>query len=415
MRRLGGRFITDKNMTAGQADPLLQYFGSNKLSTGVLYLLQGLIAHNILLFSLMEKRWKVDYGLDLKRSLLAVPYRAKDSPAGKAEFSHPDVAITLTCLSYYYGGLEEHQLETCFRNLYKSDNPMMQYERWIKGVALPKPYLNRITGINLDDKKQWKDIIYPLFNYNKAVIDSYLSSVVFPMEAKEFPLKMSASGWDIAMSKKHPTTGFSGTNDNQFLLPLSVTQLDTPEQLNTNARVLSFLLQNENSYMSTERLGVEQLLQIVAHNPGKREIKVLLDVGAQVLELRNHEVAQRWLEIVPEDTALAAVYFNDNDELTVLTKDGNTEPLMVSAYADQLDHCVVYLDEAHTRGTDLKLPRNSRAAVTLGPNLTKDRLVQGVTLSFPQTRLLPNNNNSVHADAESWKRAFSPVLCGARN
>lgn len=106
-------------MTAGQADSLLQYFGTNKLSTGVLYLLRGLIAHNILLFSLMEKRWKVDYGLDLKRSLLAVPYRAKDSPAGKAEFSHPDVAITLTCLSYYYGGLEEHQLETCFRNLYK--------------------------------------------------------------------------------------------------------------------------------------------------------------------------------------------------------------------------------------------------------------------------------------------------------
>ena len=34
-------------------------------------------------------------------------------------------------------------------------------------------------------------------------------------------------------------------------------------------------------------------------------------------------------------------------------------------------------DEAHTRGTDLKMPSNYRAIVTLGPDLTQDRLAQG--------------------------------------
>lgn len=384
---MAAKFIIDTNMTEQEAIPLLKYFGENDISSGILYLLRGLIAHNILLFSLKEKRWKVDYGLDLKRSLLAVPYRAKDSPAGKAEFSHPDVAITLTCLSYYYGGLNEAQLETCFRNLYRSDNPALEYERWIKGVILPKPYLKRLNGINLEDRKQWKEVIYPTFNYNKAVIDSYLSGVVFPKEAKEFPHKLSTSGWDVAGSKVHPTTGFSGTNDNRYLLPLSIKQLDTTEQLNTNARVLSYLLQKENSYMCTagpnnERIGVEQLLGILGKHPGNRQIQVLLDVGAQVLELRNREVAEKWLEVVAEYSAQAAVYFNDNDELTVLTRDGNTEPLMVSAFAERLGSCLVYLDEAHTRGTDLKLPVKSRAAVTLGPNLTKDRLVQGENFLF---------------------------------
>jgi len=369
-------------MTEDEATPLLKYFGDNDISSGILYLLRGLISHNILLFSLMEKRWKVDYGLDLKRSLLAVPYRAKDSPAGKAEFSHPDVALTLTCLSYYYGGLSETQLEMCFKNLHKSDNPALKYERWINGVVLPKPYLKRLNGINLDDKKQWQEVIYPIFCYNKAVIDSYLSDVVFPKQAKEFPHKLSTSGWDIAGLKKHPTTGFSGTNDNRYLLPLSITQLDTKEQLNTNARVLSYLLQKENSYMCTagpnnERIGVEDLLRMLAKHPG--QIQVLLDVGAQVLELRNDEVAKRWLELVPGHTAQAAVYFNESDELMVLTRDSDDKPesLMVSAFADRLGSCLVYLDEAHTRGTDLKLPIKSRAAVTLGPNLTKDRLVQG--------------------------------------
>lgn len=128
---------------------------------------------------------------------------------------------------------------------------------------------------------------------------------------------------------------------------------------------------------NSERIGVEELLRMLAKHPDGRRIQVLLDVGAQVLELRNHEVAEKWLEVVPEYTAQAAVYFNDNDELTVLTRDGNTEPLMISAFAENLGSCLVYLDEAHTRGTDLKLPKKSCAAVTLGPNLTKDRLVQG--------------------------------------
>ncbi|KAE8440619.1 hypothetical protein EG329_007021 [Mollisiaceae sp. DMI_Dod_QoI] len=41
-----------------------------------------------------------------------------------------------------------------------------------------------------------------------------------------------------------------------------------------------------------------------------------------------------------------------------------------------MDRCLVYLDESHTRGTDLKLPSHYRAIVTLGPDLTKDRLAQ---------------------------------------
>jgi hypothetical protein len=420
-RELATKFIIDTDMTEQEAGPLLKYFGENNLSSGILYLIRGLIAHNIILFSLTEKRWKVDYGLDLKRSLLAVPYRAKDSPAGKAEFSHPDVALTLTCLSYYYGGLNETQLETSFRNLYKADNPALEYERWIKGATLPKPYLKRLHGINLEDKKQWKEVIYPTFNFNKAVIDSYLSGVVFPKEAKEFPHKLSTSGWDIAQSKVHPTTGFSGTNDNRYLLPLSIKQLDTDAQLNTNARVLSYLLQSENSYMciagrNNERIGVEQLLKMLAKNPGGLQVRVLLDVGAQVLEFRNDEVAKRWLDQVSESTAQAAVYFNDNDELTVLTRDGNTEPLMVSAFAERLGSCLIYLDEAHTRGTDLKLPIRSRAAVTLGPNLTKDRLVQGgkflVETACYRIWLI---KNSLYADAKARKWALRDVLWPTRN
>ena len=49
----------------------------------------------------------------------------KDVPSLRAEFGHPDVAIALTCLSYYYGGLTKNQLLLCFDLLIKLDDPEM--------------------------------------------------------------------------------------------------------------------------------------------------------------------------------------------------------------------------------------------------------------------------------------------------
>ena len=159
---------------------------------------------------------------------------------------------------------------------------------------------------------------------------------------------------------------------------MSISQRDLDHQKGTNARVLAYLLQPENgSYMvareSDERWTSHAFLQLVATQ--QPEIRVLLDVGSQILDLSNHQVATAWLDI-SHDTA-GAIYFNENDELMVLTRNGTTQPMLSSPLAQQLDRCVVYLDHGHTRGTDLKLPIRSRAAVTLGPKVTKDALVQG--------------------------------------
>ena len=135
---------------------------------------------------------------------------------------------------------------------------------------------------------------------------------------------------------------------------------------------------------SGERRTTCEFLQIlVSQEP---EIRVLLDVGAQMLDLQNLELAKAWLFI--SANASAAIYFNEDDELTVLTRDGSTQLLISSPFAQQLDQCVVYLDDAHTRGTDIKFPSGFRAAVTLGPKVTKDRLTQGTyRLHYPDTRI----------------------------
>ena len=99
-----------------------------------------------------------------------------------------------------------------------------------------------------------------------------------------------------------------------------------------------------------------------------------------MLEMTNQELVAHWLSL-RKDVA-AGIFFDDNDTLSVLSQDGVVEPLYSSPFFQLLHQCVIYLDDAHTRGTDLKLPVKFRAVVTLGPKVTKDRLVQGTLLFF---------------------------------
>jgi hypothetical protein len=105
-------------------------------------------------------------------------------------------------------------------------------------------------------------------------------------------------------------------------------------------------------------------------------INVLIDVGAQVLEATNLQLAQQWLQC--RSDARAAIYFDDRDEAMVLDRSGAATPLRISPLAGKLDDCLFYIDEVHTRGIDLAIPVGVHAAVTLGPRLVKDRLTQGM-------------------------------------
>ncbi|KAG8742151.1 hypothetical protein FRC10_001959 [Ceratobasidium sp. 414] len=355
-----------------------------------LLLLRGLLACGILTFALRDKHYRVDYGLHLIRSLLAVPYHAKDIPSLRAEFGHPDVAVILTCLSYYYQGLTNDQLEICFELLYKLDNPALEYEQWVRGNKSIPPQIRQLNGVNLKDREQFATKLLPAFSCNSAVVNFFLSSVVFPKSAKQFPHKLSTSGWDLAEVKHHVTTGFSGTNDNRYLLPASISQSDPVKQSSTNALVLTHLLQPENNHYTCihgttgETCSAKEFLNMLVNQDP--EIRVLLDVGAQMLDLQNDELVKYWLELRPD--VAAAVYFDNRDELVILPQNGSPVAFFSSPFAQQLDKCIVYLDDGHTRGTDLDLPRHTRAAVTLGPKVTKDRLLQGTLLGACIFRML---------------------------
>ncbi|CZT10217.1 uncharacterized protein RAG0_14754 [Rhynchosporium agropyri] len=211
-----------------------------------------------------------------------------------------------------------------------------------------------------------------------------MNNFVFPLHAKQFGIKLQASGWDLPLFyqtatgeiARARTTGFSGTNDNKMMLPLNIRQDDLPTLSQTNAEVLTYLLAPRNrryirAALDDKRLTEESLLRILK----KEEIKILIDAGAHILEMNNETLVTKWLEIYPN--ANGAVYFGDDNRALVKYRGGkNPVPLLATPFADNLDRCLVYIDEAHTRGIDLKLPQYARGALTLALGQTKDHTVQ---------------------------------------
>lgn len=358
----------------------------------ILYLLRGLISQRILILC-FKKRWNVQYGLHLDRSPIAVPFEAKGVPSPRAEYGHPDTALILTCLAFYQAGLTLNQVKASLDLIMKSDDPAARYERWVGGShGLPPPSLQYWSLIDPDSEAQMSEL-WKHLRYDRMALNHYMNTFVFPSHAKQFSIKLQASGWDIPLiaqgslslpsplsslpSQKTLTTGFSGTNDNKRMLPQTIRQDDLPTLLGTNAEVLSYLLEtrNRNCFLALEgkrRLSEDGLLKLLRDN----SIRVLIDAGAYILEMANQEVASAWLNI--DHGAEGAVFFGQRGELLVSSRfKRDPIPLHASSLADSLDKCVVYIDESHTRGTDLRLPVNARGALTLGLNQTKDHTVQG--------------------------------------
>ena len=326
---------------------------------------------------------------------------------------HPDVAILLTCISFYYSGLELPQLQQGLEQVLRSDNPSFEYDRWMENAKSVPNSLRSWNAINLDDDFQTQEL-WKHLRYSMVVIDYYLNNFVFPRHAKQFQRKLQASGWDIPLfstsslyrtddensplalqrgvlnypSRLPLTTGFSGTNDNRTMLPLSIQQADLAALSHTNAEVLTYLLQRRNrNYVNCvtthgKRLSEREFLGELSW----RKIRMLIDAGAQILEMTNLELVQAWL--LEDSQAPAAVYFDKLDKPWVTHRDGRLQPLFASPYADNLGECLVYLDEAHTRGTDLKMPTWTVGALTLGPGQTKDHTVQGKAQNFDEKNLM---------------------------
>ena len=237
-------------------------------------------------------------------------------------------------------------------------------------------------SINVDDEAQLSQL-WNILRYQMPVVNFFLNHFVFPRFAKTFQKKLVSSGWNIPIdtsslleaqstsfdistrctidenrpeptSRSSRTVGFSGTNDNRTLLPMNVLQNDLPGLSHTNAEVLTYLLQDRNQRyfaaagMDGKRLSEKAFLE----NLQEKEIRILLDAGALILELDNKSLAKLWLTVDTE--AEAAVYFEKDDRASVVYRDGKAQSLVASPFLKNLESCVVYLDEVSSSFSKLR-------------------------------------------------------------
>jgi hypothetical protein len=160
-------------------------------------------------------------------------------------------------------------------------------------------------------------------------------------------------------------------------LPLTIQQSDLSSLRQTNAEVLTCLLEERNrgyhlAARAGKRLSEQGLLEELKH----MKIRVLIDAGACILEMRNEDLVDAWMD--KDNEAQAGIYFGADNRAWVKYRGMKASvPLIATPFVDRMDKCVVYLDEAHTRGVDLKLPQDARGALTLALGQTKDHTVQG--------------------------------------
>ena len=145
-------------------------------------------------------------------------------------------------------------------------------------------------------------------------------------------------------------------------------------KVGSTGNVMSNILAQEYSYECLNENDTEnEILQLLVSD----EITVLLDAGALMIRYSNKEVAQKWLELNKNNNNIeAAVFFEENDLVVIQKISNKIQSFETSIYLHNLSKCLIYLDDIHTRGTDIKIPTNTTAGVTLGNGLTKDRLFQ---------------------------------------
>ena len=69
-------FVLTKKITDETTEQCSQIFGKNSNLLDILLILRGILAYDVL-FTVLSKRWRVDYGINLKNNRLyqAVPFR----------------------------------------------------------------------------------------------------------------------------------------------------------------------------------------------------------------------------------------------------------------------------------------------------------------------------------------------------
>ena len=361
--------MVDAVTIAKELDPIFSDSNLRVEEKEMLLALRGLLAFGILEYCL-QQRHRVNYGVCRPgKKQLAIPFKASNVPSERAEFAHPDCALGLTMLAYYYDGLAEHELKQAINKLQTLGLNQQKaiYDHWIyiyrKNERIDNlDDIDSCSKLDLTNAVQF-EFLYFCYKYNPPAINFWLNNCVLPRETMQFSHRLSTNAFHLADNSTERVVGFSGTNDSPMLLPPQVTQKQL--FLATNGKMLSLILNNPECICIGENSTKphwEEILDICF----EKGANAIMDAGA-LFAGKTDEA------IIYITKRIPVVYFEDN-EWKIKNKEGQTWPKHRSPILEQ--DAFVFFDESHCRGADMKLLPKALAMLTLGPNMCKSKFMQ---------------------------------------
>ncbi len=362
--------------------------------------LRGLLAFGLLSHALSQ-RANVNYGINPDGAKdLAVPFRGAGTPAGKnTEYSQPDIANVFTFLAYYYRGLDDCEVIRVFELLLTCGPTAMseRYKTW-RGLSecrmspddLSK--LSSVTKIDLANHRH-RELIVKYFKHNFETVNFWLRNYLLPKQTKQYPYKTQCSSWNLA--DKDFVIGFSGTKDNKRTLPVQLVQNVLPDQSDTDGRMISTILKNPECHVLDRGVSTAaQVLDAILMLAEKVGATVIIDAGAMTAGMPNKDIAAKIMNILkqqgqrqssgagdgknsnPFEKCRGVCYFDELKKYwSILDARGRIEAKDLSSVPES--DCFAFYDESRSRGSDLKLGKQVKGLVTLGPKMNKDKLMQG--------------------------------------
>jgi len=383
------RFVTDPSMSLDQFR--LETVGlrsdlGGKLQEETLLALRSLLACSLVSHCLC-RRHRVDYGVDARRghkTRVAVPFRGSDTPSERSEYAQPDTLIVYTLLAYYHSGISVAQVKEALAALLSLGPAAQQaeYSLWLDSAAPTlsaeqRAPLEHVNKLNPSNDAQLK-LLHATYRHNCTAVDFFLNACVLPRETMQFERRLVANSFNLtATSHTANTIGFSGTKDCHLLLPSRVSQR-TPDDgpiAGTDGKMIELILRDEGVAVLDARAGD---LRSAALDLCVAEGAVaLVDAGAAMAGWSNSEVADEVMKrLQAADSRLKGVVFFDQKENTWYVRSRLCESWPLGSSPLHERDCFVIYNESHCRGADMKLRTDALAVLTLGPDMSKDTLMQ---------------------------------------
>lgn len=387
------RFVTDPGASLQDQEYafLRDKTQISELALEQLLAMRGLLAFG-LFFHCLSRRHRVQFGVDRRlkgfsrQRKVAVPFRANDTPSERAEFAEADTLILYTIISYYRDGLSRPELKEAVTTLLNLD-PIAQSEEYAEWLHAPGSSASSIPGaldsVNKLDisSDSCLALASQYFSYNMAAINFWLNYNILPRETMQFPSRILAHPWHLTDNKYRGVIGFSGTSDNKMLLPLHVRQSapSTPDAISisaTDGKMVSMFVEKATkvtclSEHVSETPTWRLLLQIVV----REGAVALIDCGALMVGVSNKDAASELLSLISNEQIRGVVYFETSSGTWVVrNRVGMVTDLHRSPVHER--DAFVYFDERRCRGSDMKLRPDAKAAMTVGPGICKDKLMQ---------------------------------------